>query len=330
VREGVRIPVGRGFAGTIAATSRPVVVFDVDHSIVMNPILRRKGVKSLLGVPLIVEGRVFGVLHVGTLTPRRFTKEDERFLQLVGDRVALAMHAGMYERERTVAATLQQGFLPERLPEVPGLELAARYLPARRGNVGGDWYDAFVLPNGSVGIAIGDVVGRGIPAATTMARLRNALRAYAMESASPGHVLSRLNRLFLHFDPESLATVLFGILKPEQMNLRYASAGHIPPVFHLPAGSSPAGVMQSGPALGVVNHSYIDADEIVAPGSRVILCTDGLIERRDESLEVGLERLRQVSSLNGTPQRIADEIIQSLMSDEDHHDDVALLVARTS
>jgi phosphoserine phosphatase RsbU/P len=177
VRQGSRIPVGRGFAGTMAATGNPVRIFDVDHSFVLNPILRQRGVRSLLGVPLVVEGHTFGVLHVGTLTHRRFTSADEQFLQLVADRVALALHVGLYERERAVARTLQRSFMPERMPSMPGYELAARYRPTLRADVGGDWYDVFILPNGSVGIAMGDVAGKGIVAATTMARLRDALRA---------------------------------------------------------------------------------------------------------------------------------------------------------
>jgi putative methionine-R-sulfoxide reductase with GAF domain len=330
VRQGVRIPVGRGFAGTIAATGKPVAILDVDHSIVMNPILRQVGIRSLLGVPLVVEGRTFGVLHVGTLTPRRFTDEDAWFLQLVGDRVALALHAGLYERERAVARTLQRSFLPERLPVVPGLELAARYRPARRRDVGGDWYDVFILPDGLVGLAIGDVMGRGIAAATTMARLRNALRAYAMEFSSPAEVLNRLNRLLLHFDPDSIATLLFGVVQPTQARLRYASAGHIPPVFRTSSGSGSMLATPSGPALGVVDHSYIDADKVLPPDSAVILCTDGLIERRNESLDVGLRRLCQASSVDGAAEEVAEAIIQRLMSDDNHDDDVALLVARWS
>jgi putative methionine-R-sulfoxide reductase with GAF domain len=330
VRQGVRIPVGRGFAGTIAATGKPVAILDVDHSIVMNPILRQVGIRSLLGVPLVVEGRTFGVLHVGTLTPRRFTDEDEWFLQLVADRVALALHAGLYERERAVARTLQRSFLPERLPVVPGLELAARYRPARRRDVGGDWYDVFILPDGLVGLAIGDVMGRGITAATTMARLRNALRAYAMEFASPAEVLNRLNRLLLHFDPDSMATLLFGVVQPKQMRFRYASAGHIPPVFRTSAGSVSMPATPSGPALGVVDHSYGDADKVLPQNSAVILCTDGLIERRNESLEIGLRRLCQAASVDGAAEEVADEIIQRLMTDDNHDDDVALLVARCS
>ena len=328
VREGVRIPLGRGFAGTIAASGKPVRIFDVDHSIVMNPILSRKGVRSLLGVPLVVEGRVFGVLHVGTLTPHQFTDDDERFLQMVGDRVALAVHAGLYERDRIVAKTLQQSFLPERLPNVPGIEFAARYRPARRGEVGGDWYDAFVLPDESVGIAIGDVVGRGIVAATMMARLRNGLRAYAMEVAAPAEALERLNRLVLHFDPDAIATVLLGVAKPEEARFRYASAGHIPPVFRDSDGRAWIGEHATGPPLGVVEGSYLDAEAVLSRGTTVVLCTDGLIERRHESIDVGLSRLVEASSVDGPPEEMVDAIMQRLMVDEDHGDDVAVLVAR--
>jgi serine phosphatase RsbU (regulator of sigma subunit) len=329
VREGVRIPFGRGFAGTIAATGRPVAIFDIDHSIVINPILRRKGVRSLLGVPLVVEGRTIGVLHVGTLRARRFTQEDEVFLQLVADRVALALHAALYERQRVVARTLQRSFLPDRLPEIPGLELAARYRPARRGDVGGDWYDVFTLPGETVTLVIGDVVGRGINAATMMARARNALRAYALESPSPSDVLARLNRLFLHFESNSIVTLLVGVVDPAQMTFRYASAGHLPPVFRTPAGSTFQGAVASGPPLGSDgDRGYVDVEEALGPGTTMILCTDGLIERRGEPLDSGLDRLCRVSSTDGRLEEMADVIIQRLMLEAEHDDDVALLLAR--
>jgi sigma-B regulation protein RsbU (phosphoserine phosphatase) len=331
VRQGSRIPVGRGFAGTIAATGKPVRILDVDHSIVMNPILRQKGVRSLLGVPLVVEGRTFGVLHVGTLTQRWFTLEDEQFLQLVGDRVALALHVGLYERERAVARTLQRSFLPDRLPSVAGLELAARYRPASRRDVGGDWYDVFILPNGSVAIAIGDVVGKGIIAATTMARLRDGLRAYALEFDSPSKVLSRLNRLLLHFDTESMATVLYGTLDPSERRFTFASAGHIPPIFGSPTQRPVTSAVQPGPPLGVARDChYPDVKDVLLPNATMVLCTDGLIERRHESLDVGIRRLCDASSLEAPPEEVADAISQKLMSEEDQEDDAAFLVLRTS
>jgi phosphoserine phosphatase RsbU/P len=329
VRQGSRIPVGRGFAGTIAATGKPVRIFDVDHSIVLNPILRQRGVRSLLGVPLVVEGHIFGVLHVGTLTHRRFTSADEQFLQLVADRVALALHVGLYERERAVARTLQRNFLPERLPSLPGYELAARYQPANHADVGGDWYDVFILPDGSVAIAIGDVAGKGIRAATTMARLRDALRAYALEFVTPSDVLNRLNRLLLHFDHDSMATALYGILDPVQKRVTFANAGHIQPIFGSPSQSRLTPEAQSGPPLGVTQDcTYVDVSEELPPNATMVLCTDGLIERRYESLDVGLRQLCEAVSLDVSAEEIADEIIHKLMPGQDQEDDAALLVLR--
>ena len=163
VDRGVRIPVGGGFAGTIAATGEPMTVDDLERSSVLNPILSARGIRSLLGVPLLVEGRVIGVLHVGCLTQRTFTVENTDLLQLAADRIAVAVdRARLFEREHLVARTLQRSLLPEQLPNVTGLDLAARYLPgAGETELGGDWYDAIVLPDGRVGIAMGDVVSRG-------------------------------------------------------------------------------------------------------------------------------------------------------------------------
>jgi GAF domain-containing protein len=138
VWQGVRIPLGRGFAGRIAAEKRAVVVEQVADSDVLNPILRKKGVRSLLGVPLLSGGAMLGVLHVGTLSARRFSEEDGRLLQLVADHVALAVQAGVSQRDRAAAAALQDSLLPGQLPTVAGLELAARYVPGD-GAVGGDW-----------------------------------------------------------------------------------------------------------------------------------------------------------------------------------------------
>lgn len=213
---------------------------------------------------------------------------------------------------------------------MPGLELAARYRPARRGDVGGDWYDVFLLPSGSVAIAIGDVAGRGIAAATLMARLRNALRAYAMEFPSPSDVLDRLNRLLIHFDPDSMATLLFGIIDPADLRFRYASAGHIPPLFRSPDAHGSLHLMPSGPPLGVAtDRPHLDTERALAPETLMILCTDGLIERRSESLDVGLRRLAEASSEDEPPESMADTILQRLLTEEEQDDDVALLVART-
>jgi sigma-B regulation protein RsbU (phosphoserine phosphatase) len=327
VEQRVRIPLGRGFAGTIAASGKPISIHDVDHSMVLNPILRQKGVRSLLGVPLVVQGETLGVLHVGTLQPRHFTPDDEALLQLVGDRVALAINAGLYERERAVARTLQRSFLPEKLPTPPGFSLSARYLAAPGGNVGGDWYDSFVLPEGSLVVAIGDVAGRGLGAASVMGKLRNALRAYALELSSPGDVLQRMNRLLQHLDPDEMATVLYGTIDPGDLTFRFASAGHMSPIIREPDGTVRIRKMESGPPLGAPSGwSFTDNAEQLQPGTSLILYTDGLVERRETSLDDGFLWLSELCRADLSPEERCQRIVDELTADGHLDDDVAFLV----
>ena len=184
----------------------------------------------MLGVPLIVDGKVTGVLHVGTLNLRRFTDQDVELLQLVADRIALAVHARRQHEHRMIAETLQRSLLPDRFPRMEGIEIAGLYRPAEGGMVGGDWYDVFVLGSDSLCVVVGDIAGRGLPAAIAMARLRNAVRAMAFIDEAPGRTVSHVNDFLLHSDPGVMATVLIGIITPDG-TLRYASAGHMPPVL---------------------------------------------------------------------------------------------------
>jgi anti-sigma regulatory factor (Ser/Thr protein kinase)/putative methionine-R-sulfoxide reductase with GAF domain len=325
VERGTRIPLGIGFAGKIAATGIPVSLHRVDETNVANPILLEKGVRSLLGVPLVVQGETLGVLHVGTLRPRRFTSDDQELLQLVGDRVALAIHAGLYERERAVARILQRSLLPGRLPSLPGFRLAARYKAARGGEVGGDWYDAFSLPGGAIAVAMGDVVGRGLEAASVMGRLRSGLRAYALEAASPGEVLQRMDRLFQHLEPSDMATVLYGTIDPVELTFRFAAAGHVPPVLREPNGFARIVTPPGDPPLGATfARTFAEGTEVLDPGSTLILCTDGLVERRTASLDEGLQRLIELSAAALSPEARCDAILEGMAPEED--DDVALLV----
>ena len=193
VQQGTRVPLGRGFAGRIAKQGQPVILNTVDHTRVVNPILLAKGIRSLVGAPLRAEGAVIGVLHVGTLTGRVFTDQDVDLLQMAADRAAVAVQVLYAQLDRATATVLQRSLLPSALPEIGGLEMAARYVPGS-GNVGGDWYDVFRLPSGHVCAVIGDVTGTGLNAAVIMGRMRSVLRAYAMESDDPGEVLERLSR----------------------------------------------------------------------------------------------------------------------------------------
>ena len=194
VRLGIRVPVGHGFAGRVAATAQPLVIDHVDATTVVSPVLLGAGITAMLGVPMISAGHVVGVLHVGTRTRRLFTAEDTELLQLVAERAAHATVARSHSLDRAAARALQRSLLPSRVPALPGLDVAVRYLPGTDTGVGGDWYDVFTLPSGAIGVAIGDVAGKGLRAAVTMGRIRSALRAYAMETDDPADVLTRLDR----------------------------------------------------------------------------------------------------------------------------------------
>ena len=306
-----------------------MVIEEVSESNVLNPILLQTGVRSLLGVPLEVNHKTLGVLHVGTLRKRLFTDEDSSFLQLVAHRVALALYAALYEREREAGRSLQRSLLLDSLPLTPGLDVAVRYFPASGDEVGGDWYDVFILPNGSIGLAIGDVVGRGLPASSTMAKVRNALRAYALDAA-PSEVLRHLEQFMWHLNPGEMATVLYGVLDPVRFDFAFANAGHMPPFVVEQTGTARSLEIAPNPPLGTtIGTAFVEHHQHLADGSSLLLYTDGLIERRGESLEVGFHRL--LAALRGDlPAEALSERIVSLLLKDDQlgDDDVAFLVAR--
>jgi serine phosphatase RsbU (regulator of sigma subunit)/anti-sigma regulatory factor (Ser/Thr protein kinase) len=329
VERRIRIPVGRGFAGRIAATRQPVQIRDLSKAEVVNPILREKGLHSLLGVPLLVEGNVVGVLHVGTLTERMFTAEDTDLLQSAADRAALAVFSRLTERERGLADALQRSLLPQ-LPELPAVSLAGRYLPAAQARLGGDWYDAFQLLDGRLGLAIGDVVGHGFHAAAIMGQVRSGLRAHALDGMAPGDVLSRLNRLLRQLEPGRTTTLVYMVLDAHGGRLTVASAGHPPPLVHPPGGKPSFIDLPGSVPLGASRHVLYDEMVLECPpGTAVILYTDGLVERPGESLDSGLDRLG--SLVGGGEQdleHLCDELLGGLLPGGPGNDDVALLMVR--
>src|SRR3954471_11919890 len=330
VEQGVRIPVGGGFAGRVAAERRPIVIPDVDHADVLNPILREKGIRSLLGVPLLVEGRVLGVLHVGSLTPRDFTARDRDLLQLAADRAALAIdHAEIYEQRR-VAEALQRILLPQEIIGIAGLEVAARYLPAAHGSsLGGDWYDIFPLTGGQLGVAVGDVVGHGLAAAALMAQLRTALRAYAFDGHPPSQVVDRLNRILAYLAPATMTTASYLVVDVENEKVRMVTAGPPPPLVISPEGEAYFLPATGGVALGASRASRYSEVECPLPsGSTLVLYTDGVIEVRGESLDEGLERLRRIAARGiADVEQLCDTVLEEMVVDGRPADDVALLAA---
>lgn len=328
VHQGVRIPLGRGFAGRIAKERHWVAIDHVDHSNVLNPILREKGIASLLGVPLLAGGSVLGVLHVGTLAPRTFTEQDAQLLQMVADRAATATQSRRSQAERAAAAIMQRTLLPAQLPDVAGLEFASRYVPGDRGEVGGDWYDVFTLPSGAVALVVGDVVGHGLDAAQSMGQIRAVLRATALRTEDPAELLTRLDGHVKYFQADTMATVLCGILSPSTTTLRVSSAGHPPPILAAPHDAATILTIPADLPLGVEpGHPRRSVTIPLPPGFVLCLYTDGLVERRNIVIDDNIEKLRRTVTTQA-PEAVCIAVMRQLVGSATPEDDVAVLVAR--
>src|SRR6185312_10815144 len=199
----------------------------------LQPALEAEGLVSAALFPLGASRRVHGVLLLGWRTAQALAPDDR---------------AIRYESERTIAETLQQSVLPQALPEVDGVTFAARYLPGEAGvDVGGDWYDAFALADGSIALVVGDVVGKGVQAAATMGQLRNSLRAFASEHNDPGKVVRRLSRMVDALPEAPFATLAYLVLDATRRRCRYVVAGHPPPLLVTPSGT--AAYLEEGRSL---------------------------------------------------------------------------------
>jgi phosphoserine phosphatase RsbU/P len=328
VRQGVRVPIGAGFAGRIAASRQPVRLNRVDETTVTNPILWHKGIQRMLGVPLTLGGRLLGVLHIGRLAPRDFTVDDEELLQVAAERVAAAIQTRQYAVEAAAAGMLERSLLPVRLPNVPGLQLAARYVPAENRAIGGDWYDAFVIPDGALWVITGDVAGHGLHAAVVMGRVKSALRAYALLGDGPAHVLELTDRKVDHFEIGAMVTVVCARAYPPFADWTISSAGHLPPVVAAPGVPTTLAAVRPGPPLGTVAIApREDVHLELPPDGLLLLYTDGLVERRDEAIGAGLERLRDAVRV-AHPETVSGEVMQHLVGSDTPLDDIALLVLR--
>ena len=235
------------------------------------------------------------------------------------------------EREHRIAETLQRSMLPERLPRIPGVLLAARYVPASEDmEVGGDWYDVVPLPNGQIGLAVGDVAGHGLRAATIMGQLRMALRAYALEDTSPARVLGRLHHLSQRLEEPEMATLVYCVYDPEKAELRYASAGHLPPLVVDANGRAEYLEGDVEPPLGTVSYPDTTTEHRVdlPIGSTLLLFTDGLVERRGASIKDGLGALRDQVAVDGHDlEGLCDRLVRVMVGDA-VSDDLALLALR--
>ncbi len=328
VERGVRIPLGLGFAGRIAAERVAIFIGDVDHADILNPILREKGIRSLLGVPLIVEGDLIGVMHVGSLKPRTFGQVDLAVLQVAASRAAPGIERARLfselEHEHRVAMLLQRSLLPRHLPDVIGVSTAARYRPASD-EVGGDWYDVFELSRGRVGIAIGDVVGHGVQAAALMGQLRTALHAYAIEDHGPARTLEFVDRFLAAMPGYAIATAAYAVLDPENGSLRLASAGHLPPIV-IGAGQARVIEIEPAPPLGAFPYGSCREHEMsLAAGETLVFYTDGLVERPKVSLTQSISELVEAVATASSAEEACQSAVENLVPLEGLRDDVAIV-----
>jgi serine phosphatase RsbU (regulator of sigma subunit)/anti-sigma regulatory factor (Ser/Thr protein kinase) len=247
--------------------------------------------------------------------------------------VELSKEAARSEREHEIAVALQRTLLPAQLPAIPGVEIAARYIPASSDmQVGGDWYDVVQLPGGLIGLAIGDVAGHGLDAAATMGQLRMAVRAYALQDPAPASVMARLHQLAMQPPAATMTTLLYLVFDPDSRILRFANAGHLP-ALRISAGSAAYLAEATSPPVGVPSSGrYVESSVELSPGSTLLLYTDGLIERRGVSIQNGLDRLRELTSTLGETgvDEVCDVLLGSLLEQSPVEDDVALLVVRTA
>ncbi|MFF4358803.1 PP2C family protein-serine/threonine phosphatase [Streptomyces sp. NPDC001604] len=291
--------------------------------------------RPLLCIPLTVR-RSLGVLTLAA-PGDRFDADTSLMLFELARRVAIGLdNALRYEQHRDTAEELQRAQLTE-LPAAEGLHLAARYLPATRGlNIGGDWYDAFFQPDGSLLTVIGDVTGHGLRAAVIMGQLRTALRAYAIEETSPAQILTRLHRMLCHQQPNLYATAMIARFRPDDLQVTWAAAGHPPAVLRAPGGAVRVLDDRPGVMLGVpIPFEYTDHTTEIEAGSTLVLYTDGLIERRTQGIDAGIELLSETLAALHEPDLedldvCSESLLKPLVHESERDDDVCLLLCRTA
>jgi PAS domain S-box-containing protein len=334
---------GGAAVARVLGGGEPVLLEHVDEDVldrVGGPpervaMLREVGITSELIVPLRARNRVLGALSMGIADDTRSYDEIDLELAVdIGRRAGLALdNARLYSREHEVAVALQRSMLSA-VPDLPGLEISAHYfVGSERADVGGDWYDLLRLPDGAIGVAIGDVMGHDLTAAAAMGQLRSVLRSYAWEGHRPAEVLDKLDRLVQGLGMAQLATCVYGRLEPAEGGalLRYANAGHLPPVVQSRDGD--VRLLDGGKSV-LIGASGVegrgDAEAVIARGSTLILYTDGLVEDRDTDVEEGIAELCSLVAAHD-PELGVDPLCDMLLDallDGPRTDDAAVIAVR--
>lgn len=315
-----------------------------------SPALERLRQASVaLVVPLVTQGELIGTINLGPrLSEQEYSTDDRRLLatlaaqaapairvaQLVQRQATEAAERERFEEELKVARLIQQQFLPRELPNLPEWQVAAYYGPARV--VGGDFYDFIDLGSGRIGVAVGDVTDKGVPAALIMARTHSILRAEAPRLVDPGRVLARANELLLpEMPPRMFVTCLYGVLEPATGRFRFANAGH-----NLPCVRTDGGIVEpraTGLPLGLFEDVvYEEAEARIGPGDEVLLYSDGIVEAHNPDREMyGFSRLREaVATESASGADVIDHLLERLREFTggagEQEDDITLVTLRRS
>ncbi|MFJ6777003.1 PP2C family protein-serine/threonine phosphatase [Kitasatospora sp. NPDC091257] len=263
-----------------------------------------------------------------TNSPAAWDRHIRRILERDATRILAAARLREAERrQREAAVTLQRSLLPQKLDQPAGLRVAATYQPGgAEAAVGGDWYDVIAIDGGRTALVIGDVMGRGLRAAAVMGQLRTAVRAYARLDLPPHEVMRLLDGLAMEIDANQIATCTYAVWDPRRRTLSYASAGHLPVLLRCPDGTILRSEEQNGPPLGTGGGLHVSHTLRLLPGTTGVLYTDGLVERRDEDIDQGLDLLaRTLAGAMGAPEVICARLLRAMGVTSEHDDDVAVL-----
>ncbi|MEU4544934.1 SpoIIE family protein phosphatase [Nonomuraea dietziae] len=341
---GEEVPLSHSSVLTMAVNSRRPVFAESPESLkaqlldaggdeeVLNGFLASSDERAWVGLPLLAAGRALGALRFSFTRPQKISQEDGVFLEALAGQCALAVErATLFEREHKTAETLQRSLLPDRLPVVKGLELAQRFRSgSRHVQVGGDWYDAFVLQDGRVAAVVGDVMGKGVKAAAGMGRIRNAMRALALTNPPPAAVLGGLDRVFdATEEEEQVTTLAYMVVEPGTGEGTLALAGHPPPVLVSPQGTAVLCDAEPGTPLGWPTTRK-QFRFVVPPGHTAVLYSDGLVENRKRGLDAGLSEICSVVTeappeVVTSPHMLLDFLVDRMLAGYEQDDDVTAL-----
>lgn len=298
-----------------------------------DTLLGETGIRSYLVVPMRVGGRVIGTLNFGHERPGAYTESEARLAQPIADQLALTVSRfqlfdQVQRRAGELSETLQRALLPAGLPEPPFTAIGAFYLPADpEAGIGGDWYDALILPDDTILLSMGDIAGHGVQAAAAMGQVRHIVRAYALEGRGPGEIVSTLNRFLCRLPDGPQLSVWIATLDPYTGAFTHAGGGH-PPVLILRPEDPPDPVSCAAPPVGLMTTlAYPERRLQLPPGTRLIACTDGLLEATRDIAE-SERRLIEASEETRAeaPTRTAQRLADLVLGSHRHEDDTAIVV----